>query len=217
MTLTRSRLFRAPAGDSSGGYGLRLVEHFLDGAKSALDRQAHDVGIAQPGSPGKGANLVGHILRHPDRDHCRIRFLAMFRTHNRLIYKLYINVNKDLAISFVGRINAGVKYRKDKQSKPIPVLLDRKLRERIEAVSEKMGEPKSTVMRIAMRIGLEGLDKAFQASPEKTLESMRYPERREEGVIVEETSNSPPKTSGKAEEIVEVIEKHYPSKPPRRK
>jgi hypothetical protein len=58
-----------------------------------------------------------------------------------------------------------MKYRDSKQSKPIPVLLDKALRDRIEAVSQKMGEPKSTIMRIAMRIGLEGLEKAFEGDP----------------------------------------------------
>ena len=55
-----------------------------------------------------------------------------------------------------------MKFRRDKTSKPIPVLLDQALLERITAMSERIGEAKSTVMRIAMRMGLEGLEKSFE-------------------------------------------------------
>jgi len=50
-----------------------------------------------------------------------------------------------------------------KTSKPIPVVLDQALRERIDAMSLRMGEPKSTVMRLAMRLGLESLEKSLVA------------------------------------------------------
>jgi len=54
-------------------------------------------------------------------------------------------------------------------SKPIPVQLDLPLRRRIEALSEKMGEAKSTIMRMSMRIGLSALEKAFEAKPADVL------------------------------------------------
>ena len=50
-------------------------------------------------------------------------------------------------------------------SKPIPVKLDLPLLQRIEALSERLGEAKSTIMRMAMRVGLDALEKAFQANP----------------------------------------------------
>ena len=43
-------------------------------------------------------------------------------------------------------------------SKPIPVKLDPDLLRRIEAISVELGEPKSTVMRFAMRIGIRALE-----------------------------------------------------------
>jgi predicted DNA-binding protein len=73
-----------------------------------------------------------------------------------------------------------MKYRKDSQSKPIPVLLDETLRRRIAMMSERMGEPKSTVMRIAMRIGLESLEKALEMTPPK-LSSLSYGEHQPQG------------------------------------
>lgn len=53
------------------------------------------------------------------------------------------------------------------RSKPIPVQLDEPLRDRIAAASERLGEPKSTVMRMAMRIGLQALEKAVVTEPGK--------------------------------------------------
>lgn len=58
-----------------------------------------------------------------------------------------------------------MKYRKDKDSKPIPILLDKALRDRIEKMSGRMGEAKSTVMRMAMRLGLETLEAAMEIKP----------------------------------------------------
>lgn len=71
------------------------------------------------------------------------------------------------------------------RSKPIPVQLDEPLRERIAAASERMGEPKSTVMRIAMRIGLEALEKAVVSQPGK-LSSLTYPPHAAQGVELNE-------------------------------
>lgn len=50
-------------------------------------------------------------------------------------------------------------------SKPIPIKLDPALAERIEKIAEKIGEPKSTVMRMCMRIGLDQLEKVYEARP----------------------------------------------------
>lgn len=82
-----------------------------------------------------------------------------------------------------------MKYRRDSGSKPIPVLLDAALRARIAAASEQMGEPKSTVMRIAMRVGLNSLEKAFEDNP-PNLSSSFYPPHQAQGVALNEL---PPK------------------------
>jgi hypothetical protein len=67
-----------------------------------------------------------------------------------------------------------MKFRTSKNSKPIPVLLDQSLRERIASASGKMGEPQSTVMRISMRIGLEQLEKLFaEKTPGEIISSIR--------------------------------------------
>jgi predicted DNA-binding protein len=93
-----------------------------------------------------------------------------------------------------------VKFRQGKQSKPVPVLLDQALRERIDSVSQKMGEPKSTVMRIAMRLGLDGLEKSFS-----------YPVAAVETAIVDEASSS--QTDGvptQGEPAVRYVKKKTP-------
>lgn len=83
-----------------------------------------------------------------------------------------------------------MKFRRSKNSKPIPILLDEALRERIEKISEQMGEPKSTVMRIAMRIGLDGLVKAFEAAKQKSAASIVYPEHVASAPAMNEAANS---------------------------
>jgi hypothetical protein len=77
-----------------------------------------------------------------------------------------------------------VKYRRRKDSKPIPVLLDQALLERITKVSERLGEAKSTVMRIAMRLGLEGLEQALASSA--GLAAVRYGTNPEQFMTAEE-------------------------------
>lgn len=102
------------------------------------------------------------------------------------------------------------------QNKPIPVKLDDSLVKRIEEVAAKMGESKSTVMRIAMRIGLEGLDKLFASAPALAGKAARYPEHKPSL----ETLNAPPASSESKkadQELLDVIEKHYPSPKARRK
>ena len=48
-------------------------------------------------------------------------------------------------------------------TKPIPVKLPPEILARVDALAKRIGEPRSTVMRIAMRVGLEQLEKAFDA------------------------------------------------------
>jgi hypothetical protein len=81
-----------------------------------------------------------------------------------------------------------MKYRQTKSDKPIPVVLDRELAERIRALSQRIQESKSVVMRMAMRIGLEALEKAFEPAAPK-LSSSAYTSRPDEGVLVEERPN----------------------------
>lgn len=71
-------------------------------------------------------------------------------------------------------------------------MLDKPLLDRIEQLSNRLGEAKSTVMRMAMRVGLDALEKAFEARPAdvlslvnklespKNLSSSSYPGHREE-------------------------------------
>jgi hypothetical protein len=50
-------------------------------------------------------------------------------------------------------------------SKPIPVKLPPAILDRIDEMAKRLGEPRSTVMRIAMRIGLESLEKVLVGDP----------------------------------------------------
>jgi hypothetical protein len=88
-----------------------------------------------------------------------------------------------------------MKYRTSKDSKPIPVLLDKPLRDRIAALSERLGEGKSVVMRIAMRVGLDSLEKAFEGNP-PNLSSLVYRLKPDEGVLVEERAQVRKKKAG---------------------
>lgn len=49
--------------------------------------------------------------------------------------------------------------------KPIPVKLDQALLDRIIKVSNRMGEARSTVMRMAMRLGLDTIEAALKIKP----------------------------------------------------
>jgi predicted transcriptional regulator len=49
-------------------------------------------------------------------------------------------------------------------SKAIPVKLNPELLKKIQSLAKTMGEPQSTVMRMAMRVGLPILEKTFQGS-----------------------------------------------------
>jgi predicted DNA-binding protein len=75
---------------------------------------------------------------------------------------MYPIVNNYLVNTFKGSRVSIVKNNRVSMSKPIPVKLDPALLARIKEVSERMGEAQSTVMRIAMRVGLEGLEKLFR-------------------------------------------------------
>lgn len=100
-----------------------------------------------------------------------------------------------------------MKYRRDGKSKPIPVLLDQVLRDRIDDISERMGEPKSTVMRIAMRIGLDNLEKAFENKPAKPA-SPNYPPPSPQYSELNQPSSAPKKdTSNKGSGDTERIRK----------
>jgi predicted DNA-binding protein len=55
------------------------------------------------------------------------------------------------------------------ESKAIPIKLTTELLERIDALARKIGEPRSTIMRFAMKIGLNALEKAYEEAPSDTL------------------------------------------------
>ena len=74
------------------------------------------------------------------------------------------------------------KNRRKTISKPIPVRLDPALLSRIEAVSEQLGEAKSTVMRMAMRLGLEKLEVALKSESAP----VAYPSARDQFSTAEE-------------------------------
>lgn len=98
-----------------------------------------------------------------------------------------------------------MKYRRSKNSKPIPILLDEALRDRIEALSEKMGEPKSTIMRFAMRIGLEGLEKTLESNPE--LSSLIHHSQEESTTAPHVLNDAVPSSSADLEDqIVKNLE-----------
>lgn len=100
---------------------------------------------------------------------------------------------------------ASMKYdRVPMESKPIAVKLDKALLARIDAVSKKMGEPRSTVMRVAMRIGLDSLEKAFEAKL-PNLSSLVYDTK---GGAVEGRPGKKPSSSKDTErKIVEALER----------
>lgn len=78
-----------------------------------------------------------------------------------------------------------MKYDRVPLSKPIPVKLSPDVLARIDALSKRVGEPRSTVMRMAMRIGLDSLERAVQAEPAK-LSSLFYPSGPGEVMRVED-------------------------------
>jgi predicted DNA-binding protein len=111
-----------------------------------------------------------------------------------------------------------MKYKRLKMSKPIPVMLDQPLLERIDKLSEKMGEAKSTVMRIAMRLGLSGLEKTLNEAPERltqdALRSAAYPEHQPSGLLLNETKKKPKVSSSTdtSSKPLDIVKKHYPPK-----
>lgn len=54
-------------------------------------------------------------------------------------------------------------------------MLDQALRDRIDALSAKIGEPRSTVMRMCMRIGLDQLEKVYDEKNRQTLSTWPPP------------------------------------------
>jgi DNA-binding MurR/RpiR family transcriptional regulator len=103
-----------------------------------------------------------------------------------------------------------MKYKRLKMSKPIPVMLDQPLLERIDNLSEKMGEAKSTVMRIAMRLGLAGLEKTLREAPERlsqdALRSAAYPEHKASGLLLNETRKTLNSSKGISDKTRKEIE-----------
>lgn len=77
-----------------------------------------------------------------------------------------------------------MKYDRVEMSKAIPVRLDKALVDRIKALSERIGEAQSTVMRIAMRLGLESLEKGMETK------AVRYPGHSEEIARAEDKPSS---------------------------
>lgn len=59
-------------------------------------------------------------------------------------------------------------------SKPVPVRIPPDLLARVDALAKKIGEPRSTVMRFAIKLGLGGLEKAFDLDPQKLI-TLIYP------------------------------------------
>lgn len=57
-------------------------------------------------------------------------------------------------------------------SKPIPVKLPPEILKRVDTLAKRIGEPRSTIMRIAMRVGLDSLEKVFEADPQTILSSL---------------------------------------------
>jgi hypothetical protein len=152
-----------------GGFCAR--EHLFDHLNSAVDSQAHNVRVAKASFVRKISNFLLHVRGNSKRhdDYPRWK-LAIFFTHWFIQYKqVYICVNKKLVLSSREAESACMKYRRLEMSKPIPVMLDKSLLARIETMSEKVGEAKSTIMRMSMRIGLDALEKAFEAKPADVL------------------------------------------------
>lgn len=75
--------------------------------------------------------------------------------------------------------------------KPIPVKLDAALLARIDALAARMGEGRSTIMRFAMRIGLENLQKAIDSGADLDQLARHagptiYPRHQDQSSLVEE-------------------------------
>jgi predicted DNA-binding protein len=79
-------------------------------------------------------------------------------------------------------------------AKPISVKLDGPLLARIKALSDSMGEAQSTIMRIAIRVGLDGLEKLFaEGADAKAIASLAYPPHRAESAMLNELEKPKPK------------------------
>jgi metal-responsive CopG/Arc/MetJ family transcriptional regulator len=78
-----------------------------------------------------------------------------------------------------------MKYDRVPLSKPIPVKIPHDVLKRIDAISKRIGEPRSTVMRMAMRIGLDSLEKALETKP-PNLSSLIYPSHKDEYSVAED-------------------------------
>lgn len=80
-------------------------------------------------------------------------------------------------------------------SKPIPVKLPPEILKRVDALAKRIGEPRSTVMRIAMRVGLDSLETVFEADPKKVLSSLASPSGSDEYRPLEKTGKGEKKAT----------------------
>lgn len=67
-----------------------------------------------------------------------------------------------------------------KYGKPIPVRLPIDVLDRVDALAKRISESRATIMRIALKVGLDNLEKALAASDPK-LSSLLYPSKPDEG------------------------------------
>lgn len=82
-------------------------------------------------------------------------------------------------------------------STPIPVKLSPDTLVQLDRVSKRMGEPRSTIMRMAIRVGLQGLEKAIEQNSvslgdlvSSENNPQNYPAHKGEYSTVEEASSS---------------------------
>lgn len=87
-----------------------------------------------------------------------------------------------------------VNKKTERKDRPIPVALKPEMIARLDALAEKIGENRSVVMRIAMRIGLDALERStnetesLKLTPEmlNTARGERYPSQRTSAVELNE-------------------------------
>ena len=90
-------------------------------------------------------------------------------------YTLSIRMSTEKLIYFFQRVTLKIVKRTPIDfSKPIPVRLPPEMLSRVEALAKRLGEPRSTIMRMAMRIGIESLEQAILSEPKKHLPGLVY-------------------------------------------
>jgi hypothetical protein len=142
--------------------------------ETLLDGQAHDIAVAHARLFGQRSNAFLHLFRNAQRHDNLARVLEFF-AHDSYVYKDSIHLSTEkVAIFFRACDNRTVKRTPIDFSKPIPVRLPPELLRRVEALAKRLGEPRSTIMRMALRIGIESLEKAVLVEPSKGLASVVY-------------------------------------------